>query len=79
MQKTWMRVVWPAFLAACALEMLVFGLCDPHDMHFFGSAQPLSNQALYTLGFAGFWAISAAACWMTVVLGRSSAQINDQA
>ena len=27
-------VLWPSFLAACALEMLVFGLVDPGDLHW---------------------------------------------
>ena len=76
MQKKWMLVVWPAFLAACAMEMLVFGLFDPHDLRWFGRNLGLSAQGTYTLAFFAFWAIAAASSWLTVVLGLSSTELN---
>ena len=64
-----MRAAWPAFLAACVLELIVFALVDPHDLHWAGDALELSRQAVYTAAFFAFWAISAVACAVTVVLG----------
>ena len=64
-----MRAAWPAFLAACVLELIVFALVDPHDLHWAGDALELSRQAVYTAAFFAFWAISAVACAVTLVLG----------
>ena len=76
MQKKWMLVVWPAFLAACAMEMLVFGLFDPHDLRWFGRNQGLSSEGIYTLSFFAFWSITAASSALTVVLSLSPAETN---
>ncbi|MBC7601295.1 MAG: hypothetical protein H7255_01360 [Ramlibacter sp.] len=53
--------LWPAFLAACALELLVFAFFDPQDMHLGGQVVALSRQGVYTIAFFLFWAISFAA------------------
>ena len=64
-----MTVAWPAFLAASVLELLVFGMVDPNDMHWFGGTPPpLSRQGVYTLAFFAFWIISAAAGSLTALL-----------
>jgi len=31
-----MWIAWPAFLVAGVLEVLVFAMFDPQDMHWFG-------------------------------------------
>lgn len=64
-----MRVGWPAFLAACALELLVFAMVDPRELHWAGQALEMSRQAIYTAAFFAFWLVSAGACAVTVVLG----------
>lgn len=46
-----MWIAWPAFLMAGVLEMLVFALVDPHDLHWFGQPVPLSREGVYTLAF----------------------------
>ena len=38
----WMWISWPAFLVAGLLEMLVFAMVDPQDLHPFGYAMGLS-------------------------------------
>lgn len=64
-----MSVAWPAFLAACGMELLVFGMVDPLDMQWFGaSPPPLSRQGVYTVAFFAFWAVSIVACSLTAVL-----------
>ena len=64
-----MRIGWPAFLAACALELVVFAMVDPQELHWASYALELSRQAVYTAAFFVFWAVSAGACGMTALLG----------
>ncbi|WP_066267644.1 hypothetical protein [Hydrogenophaga palleronii] len=70
--RHWMGIAWPAFLLAGVLEMLVFAMVDPSDLHGFGG-QPLtwSRQAVYTVAFFVFWGItlvsSALSVWLTGV------------
>ena len=66
-----LQIAWPAFLAAAALELLVFAHVDPADVHTLaGAPVELSRQAVYTLSFFGFWAVCAAACALCVWLQR---------
>jgi hypothetical protein len=61
-------VLWPAFLAAGVLEMLVFALVDPSELQRLGDGAALSRQAIYTLAFFVFWAAIAAAAAVSVWL-----------
>jgi hypothetical protein len=64
-----LQILWPAFLMAGVLEVLVFALVDPSDMHWFGGAPiQASRQAIYTLAFMAFWAVIAVAGAITVLL-----------
>jgi hypothetical protein len=72
--RHWMVIAWPAFLLAAVLEMLVFAMMDPSDLHRFGG-QPLdwSRQAVYTVAFFVFWAVTAASSALSLLLiNRSS-------
>lgn len=61
--RAWLQVLWPAFVAAGVLELLVFAHVDPADVHTLaGTPIELSRQAVYTLSFFGFWVVCAAAC-----------------
>ena len=72
-------VLWPAFIAAGVLEMLVFALIDPADLHWFGGAAiTWSAQAVYTVGFLLFWAIISMATAMTSLLLRAPVELNAQ-
>ena len=74
--QRWMWITWPAFLLACLLEMLVFALVDPQDLHWFGQPVELSRQTVYTLAFFAFWAVIAAAGLMTRLLEGEPEHIN---
>lgn len=63
-----MWVAWPAFLAAGMLEMLVFALVDPHDLHWLGRALDWSAMAVYTASFFAFWAVAMAGSALTLLL-----------
>lgn len=65
-----MRVIWPAFLVAGAAEAVFFTVFDPFDLHFFGAPLGWSREAIYTLGFFGFWALGVASSALTQFLER---------
>ncbi len=63
-----MWIVWPAFLVAAAAELAFFSVVDPLDLHVFGAPLEMSRQAIYTLGFFGFWAVGMASSALTLFL-----------
>ena len=71
-----MWIAWPAFLVAGVLEMLVFGMIDPHDMQWFGQPIEMSRQGIYTLSFFVFWTITAASSALTTLLSMSPSEVN---
>ena len=66
---------WPAFLAACALELLVFGFVDPNDMQWAGHPLALSRQGVYTVAFFLFWAIATAASVLACALRLAPGEV----
>ncbi|MBP6903135.1 MAG: hypothetical protein KBC73_23795 [Burkholderiaceae bacterium] len=72
-----MAVLWPAFLMAGVLEMLVFALVDPGGLHWFGGAPvELPPAAVYTLAFFVFWGVIALAGLLTQLLLQSADEVN---
>lgn len=76
MNRTVMGLAWPAFIAACLLELVVFAVVDPHDVRWSGQPIGLSPMGVYTAGFFVFWAVSAVGCALTAMLARSAAALN---
>jgi hypothetical protein len=76
MQQRLMWIVWPAFLMAGVLEMLVFAIVDPQDMHWFGMPLDLSRQAIYTIAFFVFWGIATVSGGLTTLLAMSPFEVN---
>ena len=69
MSRIALQILWPAFVAAGVMELLVFAHVDPADVHTLAGAPiELSRQAVYTMSFFGFWAVIALAiavsCWL---------------
>ncbi len=71
-----MWIAWPAFLVAGMLEMLVFAMVDPQDLHWFGQPLDLSRQAIYTLAFFVFWGLTMASSALTTLLSLSPFEVN---
>ena len=70
-------VLWPAFLMAGVLEMLVFALVDPAGLHWFGGTpMEWSASAVYTLAFFAFWGVIAIASALTQLLDQSAEAVN---
>ncbi|WP_382325631.1 hypothetical protein ACFJGX_15760 [Hydrogenophaga sp. UC242_50] len=63
-----MGIAWPAFLLAAVLEMLVFAMVDPGDLHWFGQPLDWSRQAVYTVAFFVFWGVTAVSSALTALL-----------
>ena len=47
LQQRLMWIIWPAFLMAGVLEMLVFAMVDPQDLQWFGSPLEWSQGDLH--------------------------------
>lgn len=71
-----MWIAWPAFLVAAVLEMVVFAMVDPVDLHWFGQPVTLSREAVYTLGFFFFWGVTMASSALTTLLAMSPFEVN---
>jgi hypothetical protein len=71
-----MWILWPAFLLAGVLEILVFALVDPKDLHWAGQPIELSRQGIYTLSFFVFWTVTAASSALTTWLSVSPSDVN---
>lgn len=71
-----MWITWPAFLVACVLEMLVFAMVDPQDLHWFGQPVGLSRQSVYSVAFFVFWGVSMVASSLTTLLAISPFEVN---
>jgi hypothetical protein len=71
-----MWIAWPAFLVAGVLEMVVFALVDPSDLHWHGLPLDWSRQAVYTVSFFVFWGMTMASSALTTLLSMSPFEVN---
>jgi hypothetical protein len=71
-----MWVAWPAFLVAAVLEMLVFAVVDPADLHWGGGVLGLAREAIYTLAFFVFWGFTMLSSALTALLSMSPFEVN---
>lgn len=69
--RRWMWVVWPAFLVAGLIELLVFAFVDPHDVRGLGGGVPWPYAAIYSLSFLAFWALAMLSSALTLLLSTA--------
>ena len=75
--QRWMWIAWPAFLVAGVLEMVVFAMVDPDDLHRMGGGElGWSRQAVYTVSFFFFWGATMASSALTTLLAMSPFEVN---
>ena len=74
-----MLIVWPAFLLACVIEMLVFALVDPRDMQWHGEVLDLSREGVYTASFFVFWLLAMGSSALTVLLALPKREVSTPA
>ena len=79
--RRWALIAWPAFLAACLLEALVFSMVDPGEVHWLGHPVLASRQSVYTAAFFCFWLIAMAcsslALWLQSPVQAINGDSND--
>jgi hypothetical protein len=63
--KTAMVILWPAFLAAAALNALFFSMFDPNDLMMHGIPLEIDKLAAYAIGFGICFVFSAISSFMT--------------
>ena len=72
-----MAIVWPAFLMAAVLEIIVFAMVDPASLHWIdGAPVELGATTVYSLAFFVFWGVIATAGLLTRLLEGDPAHIN---
>ena len=77
MTRPMLRILWPAFLVAGMLEMLVFAVVDPHDLHWFGGPSiDWPAVAVYSVTFLMFWGAIATAGALTALLSLTAEELN---
>ena len=65
-------ILWPSFLVACGMEVLVFALIDPIHSYCGADALHMSRQGIYTVSFFVFWLMAAASSACTTLLALPS-------
>jgi hypothetical protein len=68
----WMYIIWPSFLVACCLEMVVFVMIDPADMHASTFVRSWSAVAIYSSAFFLFWLAAMTSSALTAWLARGT-------
>lgn len=77
MKRLAMTILWPSFLMAGVLEVLVFAVVDPGELHWFGGASiDWPMQAIYTVTFLIFWGVISTAGALTALLSLESDNVN---
>ncbi|HSB23206.1 MAG TPA: hypothetical protein VLE94_08855 [Burkholderiaceae bacterium] len=67
-------ILWPSFVMAGVLEMLVFAMVDPGAVQWpWGDAIQWSRIAIYSLAFLLFWGVIALSSAVTEYLARGEA------
>ena len=73
-----MLILWPSFIAAGVACAVFFAIFDPVDLAIFWSPLGPSRMAVYSEGFLLFWAFTAASSALTLLLQRSSEEVNQR-
>lgn len=71
-----MWIAWPAFLSACLLQLVVFALVDPLELHWFGRDLTWSRQAVYAAAFFLFWGAAMLSSALTTLLGMGKEELD---
>lgn len=70
------QILWPSFLAAAVLEMLVFSVVDPAHV-VVGNWSPEANT-VYSLAFLAFWAVASGAATLSHWMRRAPKSLSTQ-
>ena len=66
-----MWVLWPSFLGACVLEMLIFAFLNPADLSITHAPHHWSATGVYSVSFFVLWSVtltcSATTAWLATL------------
>ena len=79
LKQRMMWILWPAFLMAGVLEVLVFSVVDPRDLYWFGQHIDGSREAVYTVAFFLFWFVTCLGGALTILLSLTPQEVNHTA
>ena len=72
-------ILWPAFVMAGVLEMLVFVVVDPLSLHWFGGESlAWSRSAVYSVTFLIFWFVIATSGAITLWLTAPGPEVEER-
>ena len=74
--KKSMLIVWPAFMVAAALEMMVFAVLDPESLALLGEQVDWSRNTVYSVTFLIFWCMFMVCSPITLQLASPGAEVN---
>jgi hypothetical protein len=72
-------LMWPSFLAACLLEVLIFSMVDPREIHWPSQMSEPSRQSVYSVSFFLFWLITISCSGLVLWLAKSERSLNEEA
>ncbi|NVK31946.1 MAG: hypothetical protein HWE20_13135 [Gammaproteobacteria bacterium] len=61
-------ILWPSFFAAGIANSLVFTFLAPEDLNAMLNVFEMSSTAWYSIGFFGFWSLTALSSIFTTLL-----------
>jgi hypothetical protein len=78
MSRRLLLILWPSFVMAGLIEMLVFSAAHPEDLKGFGGVlSEMSAAGVYTLAFFSFWTICALGSALTMMLSTPAPEPPD--
>ena len=73
----WGAVLWPAFLMAGVMALLIFAVVDPTELHWFGGAAiGWPSEVVYSVTFLLCWIVTSLSGWLTSLLSRPGEVVN---
>jgi hypothetical protein len=71
-----LQILWPAFLVAGVMEILLFSIFDPVDVRWFGGLIGWKPVTVYSIVFLVLWLLVATAGALTVLLRLTAEELD---
>jgi len=71
-----LQILWPAFLVAAVMEVLLFAIVDPVEIRWFGRLIGWSPVAICSVAFLVLWLLVASAGALTVLLRLTAEELD---
>lgn len=71
-----LTIFWPSFVSAILGEFVFFALIDPQQLYLLGEPVDWSREAVYSVGFLMFWALTALSVSLCLMFQKPASEIN---